>query len=118
MPDRGDRVAPPPRPGDWELRHAGAGDDWEELVANYPSAALACYDALSADPLARSNRQGPLRGELGGRTIGGRAFTRWQYEATGGARVWYCPDGERRIVWITEVHLGAPSRTHRTKGPR
>lgn len=114
MPKRGDRVAPPPRLGHWELRFAGdSADGWEKLVENVPSAALSCYDALSADPLAYSNRQKQLRDQFGTRVVGGRELPQWQYEVTSGGRVWYCPDKDRQIVWLTEVELTAPKKTHR-----
>lgn len=116
MPQRGDRVAPPARQGRWELRHTGAADAWEKLVANVPSAALNCYDTLSVDPLAYSSRQKQLRGELARRLVGGRELPQWQFEVTSGGRVWYCPDIDRRVVWITEVHLGPPKQTHRSRG--
>ena len=46
----------------------------------------------------------------------GNRVPQWQYEVTAGGRVWYCPDERRRIVWITDVYLGAPKRTHRARG--
>ena len=118
MPRRGDRVAPPARPGQWQLRFAdgGAGDGWEKLCANIPTAAAACWDALVADPMAYSDRQKQLRGEFARRTIGGVELPQWQFEVTGKGRVWYCPDLERRVVWLTEVTIGHPSRTDRPKG--
>ena len=118
MPERGDRVAPPAAPGRWELRFAdrAAAADWEKLVQNVPTAARTCFDALSDDPRHRSARQKRLRGELGSRSVGGRVVEQWQYEVTGGGRVWYCPDADRRVVWLTEVSLRAPSRSHRAKG--
>jgi hypothetical protein len=113
VPKRGERVAPPPRPGEWELRFSDGADDWEKLVANIPSAALACYEALSKDPVSYSQRQKQLRGEFSTRKVRGKPLEQWQYEATGGGRVFYCPDRDRRIVWITEVHIGSPKKTHR-----
>lgn len=118
MPKRGDRVAPPPRPGTWELRFAeiSAADGWEKLVQNIPTAALSCYDALSTDPLEYSNRQKQLHGDFATAVVGGRLLPQWQHEVTSGGRVWYCPDSERQIIWLTKVSLHAPSRTHRTRG--
>lgn len=120
MPKRGDRVAPPARSGEWEIRHAGtaAADGREKLVQNVPSAALACFDALSTSPLDYSTRQKKLRGEFSHRVIGGRTLPQWQFEVTSGGRVWYCPDAERHVVWLTDVSVAAPSRTHRPKGAR
>jgi hypothetical protein len=119
-PKGGDRVAPPARPGRWELRHASSdvAGDRETLVQNIPSAALACYDALSEDPLAYSSRQKHLRDEYATRAVGGKTLPQWQHEITSGGRVWYCPDEERRVVWLTEVSLRVPKKTHRSKGAR
>jgi len=116
-PKRGERVAPPPPPGGWELRHGDStvAGDWELLVQNVPTAALTCYTALSTDPLAYSARQKRLRGDLGTRTIGGATLPQWQYEVTSGGRVWYCPDPARRIVYLTLVSLAAPRQTHRAR---
>lgn len=100
------------------LRHGGTEDDWETLVHNVPTAATACYDALSAKPLAYSSRQKQLRGDLATRVVQGRRLPQWQSEITSGGRVWYCPDQERRLVWITEINLGAPKETHRSQGAR
>jgi hypothetical protein len=89
-PKGGDRVAPPPRPGSWELRFADSavGGDWERLVQNVPSAALACFDALSSSPHVYSSRQKHLRGEFAMRAVGGRPLPQWQYDVTSGGRVW------------------------------
>jgi len=119
-PKRGDRVAPPPRPGKWTLKFADSdtGGDWEQLVQNIPSAALACYDALSDDPLTYSSRQKRLRGELSTREIGGRTLPQRQHEITSGGRVWHCPDAERRVVLLTLVSMTSPKATHPNKGAR
>ena len=66
--------------------------------------------------MAYSDRQKQLRGEFANRTMGGVDLPQWQFEVTGKGRVWYCPDLERRVVWLTEVTIGHPSRTDRRKG--
>ncbi len=57
------------------------------------------------------HRQHRLRGSLGGKVVGGRELTQWQYEVTGGGRVWYAADSDRRTVWIVAVHIGHPKAT-------
>lgn len=57
------------------------------------------------------SRQHRLRGQLAHRQIGGRTLERWQYEVTAGGRIWYCPDGERRIVWVVAAGPGHPKAT-------
>jgi hypothetical protein len=98
---RGQRVAPPAAAGDWELRFATgeAADGWEELCANAPGPTKACWEQLRREPRRHDQPQKQLRDNLAQRTIGGQTYEQWQYEVTGGGRVWYCPDGERRTVW-------------------
>ena len=91
-----------------------AADGWEKLVANVPSAAQACYDALSSDPLKYSGRQKQLHGDYATRSVGGILLPQWQHEVTSGGRVWYCPDTARKLVHLTEVNLAAPKQTHRS----
>jgi hypothetical protein len=115
MAKRGERVAPPPRPGTWELRHAtgDAATGWDELCAQAPGPTRDCYDALSRDPRDRSNpsRQHPLMGELGKRDVKGERLDQWQYEVTGAGRVWYCIDDKNRRVWLTLAATGHPKST-------
>lgn len=40
-------------------------------------------------------------------------YEQWQYDVTGGGRVWYLPDEEWRTVWIVLVEPGHPVRTGR-----
>ncbi len=56
-------------------------------------------------------RQHKLRGQLGERQIGGRTLAQWQYEVTAGGRVWYCPDDERRVVWVVAASPAHPKAT-------
>lgn len=53
-------------------------------------------------------RQHRLRGQLAQRQVGGRLLDQWQYEVTAAGRIWYCPEPERRIVWVV-----AASPAHR-----
>jgi len=111
-PKRGDRVAPPAREGEWELRHtSGSTDGWEELCKQARGPAGKAWEALSRNPLERSERQHPLAGELGTVSIGGKRLSQWQYEVTGGGRIWYCPDVVRKIVYLTLASVGHPKQT-------
>lgn len=40
-------------------------------------------------PRERTDRQHPLKGTLGTRTVNGEDMEQWQYEVTGGGRLWY-----------------------------
>jgi len=66
MPKRGNRVAPPPGPGEWDLRYgdSGAVEGWEQLCSQAPGPALTAWTALRTDPRARSQRQHPLKGDF------------------------------------------------------
>jgi hypothetical protein len=113
MPKRGDRVAPPPGPGAWDLRYgdSGAVEGWEHLCSQAPGPALTAWTALCTDPRARSQRQHPLKGDFATRSIGGRLLDQWQYEITGAGRIWYCIDDERRVVHLTLAKVGHPRQT-------
>ena len=115
MAKRGERVAPPPRKGAWELRFAtsDAATGWEELCAQAPGPARDCFEALERDPRDRSNpgRQHRLKGDLGTREIKGESLEQWQYEVTGAGRVWYCVDEKNRRVLLTLAKTGHPKAT-------
>ncbi|MBI2897851.1 MAG: hypothetical protein HYY06_30110 [Deltaproteobacteria bacterium] len=116
MAKRGERVAPPPRQGDWELRFATseAASGWEEICTQAPGPARDCYDALSRDPRDRahsSSRQHQLKGQLATRELKGAGLEQWQYEITGAGRVWYCIDDRRRRVLLTLATTGHPKST-------
>lgn len=115
MPRRGDRAAPPPATGEWTLRFAdkAAAQGWEDLCAQAPGATRKAWEQLAGAPRDPSNhrRQHRLRGSLGSRVIQGRELEQWQYEVTGGARIWYCIDDDVATVWITHAGVGHPTVT-------
>ena len=115
MPKRGERVAPPPAPGEWEIRYATseAARGWEELCRNAPNSAAECWKALRKSPREAINpkRQFRLKGTLGTRVLRGQDLEQWQYEVTGGGRVFYCPDAHSGIVWLTHAGTGHPKAT-------
>jgi hypothetical protein len=112
---RGARVAPPPRDGESALffHDAEAADGWEELCKQARGATRVAWETLTRAPRDRSSpaRQSQLRLDLATRTIGGREFEQWQYEVTGGGRIWYCPDPEKMSVFITYAGVGHPRAT-------
>ena len=73
MPKRGDRVAPPPPPGGWEVRYANkqAVDGWEELRRSVPNNLFQAWSTLVENPDTPVNygRHHRLRGELGTSTV-------------------------------------------------
>ena len=68
---------------------------------------------LTERPMRPENpaRQHRLRGQLATREIIGRPLDQWQYEVTAGGRIWYCPDEERRIVWVVAASPSHPKAT-------
>ena len=69
---------------------------------------------LTERPIQPENpaRQHRLRGQLAERQVGGRVLPQWQYEVTAGGRIWYCPDAQRRLVWVVAA---SPSHTKVTE---
>jgi len=45
------------------------------------------------------------------REVGGKTLEQWQYEVTGGGRIWYCIDDDRHTVWLTLASVGHPAQT-------
>jgi len=69
---------------------------------------------LGKDPLDRSanpRRVHRLRGTLGTKMISGKVLDQWQFELSSAGRIWYCPDREDRVVWVTRVNLRHPRET-------
>lgn len=114
-PKRGDRAAPPPVDGEFDVRFANsaAADGWEHLARQAPANLRRAHDAIRAEPrcLTLPERHHRLKGSLATGVWKGQALERWQYEVTGGGRVWYLVDDERRTAWITYAGTGHPRET-------
>lgn len=113
MPKRRERVAPPPRKGDWEFRYAtnSAVTGWEKICAAAPGPARTAWEHITTDPRDRTARQHPLKGSLATREVNGHLLEQWQYEVTGAGRVWYVIDDNRRTAWMTDASPGHPKET-------
>ncbi|MFF1793521.1 hypothetical protein ACFVXQ_04675, partial [Kitasatospora sp. NPDC058263] len=57
------------------------------------------------------HRQHRLKGALGSGDFKGEQLERWQYEVTGGGRIWYLVDVAARTAWITYAGSGHPRAT-------
>lgn len=114
-PKRGDRVAPPPGLGEWEIRFLenAAAKGWEELCSQSPGNTLAAWMMMrrSPAPPVRSPRHHRLKDELATRTLKGRILDHWQIEVTGAARIWYIADADTKTVWIDHAGPGHPKAT-------
>jgi hypothetical protein len=52
-----------------------------------------------------------LKGAFATREIAGRTLVQWQYEVTAGGRIWFCPDPDKRTVWVVAASTGHPKAT-------
>ncbi len=133
---RQQRIARPSRTDEREIVAAdkGVAEDWERFAAMMPNALTVAYDQLSGNPTEFSSRQKKLEGKTWGTGVyEGRTFDRWQYEVTGGGRIFYFvddpagggtsktagkgrgPKPKRRVI-IEAVHPGHPKGTERKHG--
>ena len=114
-PKRNDRVAPPPEPGGWEFRFLTneAARGWDDLCRQAPGNARRAYEAILGDPepMAWSRRRHRLAPPLDERIQKGRPLAQWQYEVTGGGRLWYLVDTEWRTIWLSHASTGHPKHT-------
>lgn len=114
-PKRHDDVAPPAIDGEWRIRYANTQsvDGWLDLCRKAPGNTRRAYEILRSDPkptgpTARHHR---LRYELAFVVSGGMRMEHWQYEVTGGGRIWYYIDEANRTVWIDYAGVGHPKAT-------
>lgn len=84
---------------------------WDKICAVAPANARTAWEKLSADPRERTSRQHRLKGSLGSRSVNGQNMEQWQYEVTGGGRLWYCVDDAKRTVWLMAATPGHPKAT-------
>lgn len=114
MTGRGDELHPPTA---WKIiahdRKAAAG--WRDLAAQAPENLRRAWMALTADPRSSADlsRQHRLKRDLKHVKIAGAELEQWQFEVTGGGRIWYAIDDERKTLWITHAGPGHPRRTDR-----
>lgn len=107
------RGAEIPRPKPWTVRAIDrqAYQGWQRLLGAIPGNLDRAWVALTSDPQRVDQRQHPLKGALGIVKVGGAALEQWQYEITGGGRIWYAIDDDTRTLWITRVGAGHPKQT-------
>jgi hypothetical protein len=133
---REQRIARPARTDEWEIVAAdvGVADDWARWAQQEPNALAAVDDQLACNPTEFSPRQKKLAGKTWGTgTYQGKTFDRWQYEATGGGRIFHFVDDPtdggrrtperkgraakpRRRVIIEALHPGHPKGTEPRRG--
>lgn len=96
-------------------RQAAIG--WAALRAQVPENLDRAWLALTADPRSRNEpaRQHPLKYNLARVKVDAVELEQWQYEVTGGGRIWYAIDDENRTVWITQAGTGHPKQTDKRR---
>ncbi|MFE4589896.1 hypothetical protein [Streptomyces laurentii] len=114
-PKRGDRAAPPAVGDEYDLRFATteAANGWDQLSRHAAGNLRRAFDKIRSAPRATDDpaRHHRLKGTLGSAPWKGQALERWQYEVTGGGRIWYLVDDAHRTVWITHAGTGHPKAT-------
>lgn len=110
---RGDRAAPPPRPGEFDVRFATteAAKGWDALCQQAPGNTAEAWQTMRTAPCpaVHTSRHKPLKGSLGRHNFRGRTLEVWQIEVTGGGRIWYVLDDH--TVWIRLAGTGHPRAT-------
>jgi hypothetical protein len=116
---RGDELHPS---SPWRViaRDRRAATGWEQLTSQAPANLRRAWFAITDDPRSTDDpsRQHRLKSVLGSIKIEDRELEQWQYEVTGGGRLWYAIDDERRILWITRAGTAHPGVTDKKGGRR
>jgi hypothetical protein len=114
-PKRGDRVAPPQGPDEWDVRFLDnqVAKGWEELCRQAPGNTRDAWTTMRSNPSppSRAPRHHRMSGDLATRVVKGRVLDRWQIEVTGAGRIWYLVDRENATVWIDYAGPGHPKTT-------
>ena len=86
-----------------------AAKGWEELCRQASGNTEKAWAEIRTEPrpFPGSARHHRLKGRLS--TENG--LEQWQYEVTGGGRIWYLVDSDHQTVWITYAGTGHPKVT-------
>lgn len=111
MSRREEAVPRPIRSTEYTIRHATAGarKGWRDIVATQKNAAVEAWQRLTTDPTSIDGRCHPLKGDLATVTHDRKTHAQWQYELTGGARIWFYVSGQE--VHLIAVHTHHPNAT-------
>src|ERR1019366_1139679 len=83
---------------------AQAKAEWDSFVAKVPTAMKVAYERLSSHPLEVSGtRQFPLKGT--------KLKPFWEYEITGGDRLYYAVDRQKQVVVVCVLPHATKSRS-------
>ncbi len=111
------RGAPVERPNPWTFLFGDltASKGWEELKRAAPNSADQAWVAITSDPRRTDHRQHQLKGSLGTANHKGHVLPQWQYECTGGGRVWYAIDESERTLVMTHAGTAHPKQTDKPR---
>lgn len=116
-PKRGDDIAPPAAGGAWKFRY-GTNDaitGWKNLCAQAPENTEKAWLEIRTNPGPRppSSRHHQLKGDLSTAQRRGsdQQLPQWQYEVTGGGRIWYLIDADAHTIWLVTATTGHPKLT-------
>jgi hypothetical protein len=116
-PERGDRAAPPRVGAEYDIRfdNAESAKGWDELGRAAPTNLRRAYETIRATPrpIPSTERHHRLHGSLSIASRRGADLEQWQFEVTGGGRIWYLVEETTRTVWITYAGTGHPKATDR-----
>lgn len=119
-PQRGQAVPMPkgkddalPAEGSWRVLFGNndAAKGWEDLRRHAPGPTRQAGPTWRRGPGSGIIDTANSGGVLATGVLDGRRYDRWQIEVTGGARIWYLIDDERRTVWLVHAGAGHPKAT-------
>jgi hypothetical protein len=104
-------VARPLKKSEYKIVFGSADSQrgWQDLLATQRTQLVDAWTLLTTEPLARTHRLHPLKGELGTVTRSGVDYVQRQIELAQGARIWFYVDG--MSVIIVKVHTRHPNQT-------
>ncbi|MFI5905942.1 hypothetical protein [Dactylosporangium sp. NPDC051541] len=116
-PKRGERVAPPPATDGFDMIYGDtdAIKGWQDLCTQATGATRTAYFAITTnpEPAPPTDKHHRLKADLAVGRYNGEMLPQWQYEVTGGARIWYLVDAARRRVIVTYASMRHPKATDR-----
>jgi hypothetical protein len=114
-PKRGDRVAQPSGPDEWDIRFLNndSAKGWEELCRQASGNTRDAWMIMRHNPTPPmdSSRHQRLKYGLATGEVKGRVLDHWQIEVTGAARIWYFVDHEAATIWIDYAGPAHPKAT-------
>ncbi len=104
MSKRDDSVTRPINASEYTIKYATASarKGWSDVCATQRNSAADAWERLTKDPTSMDGTCHPLKGKLSAVTRDGEEHAQWQYELTGGARIWFYVSG--RSVYLIAIH--------------